>query len=58
MPRPYAIVILTNLKPRFFDDKDSAKHAVADYIRSGIPIIVFKWNDGAKVYAPMEVKAL
>ena len=58
MPRPYAIVILTNLKARFFDNKDSVKHAVADYIRSGIPILVFKWHEEAKVYAPMEVAQL
>ncbi len=55
MPRAYAIVVLTNLKVRSFDDLDSTKHAAADYIRSGIPILVFKWNEGAKVYAPMEV---
>ena len=55
--RPYAIIILTNLKPRFFDDLDSAKDAVADYTRSGIPIEVYKFNDQTKFYVRQEVKA-
>ena len=54
----YAIIILTNLKVRSFGDRESVKNAVADYNRSGIPILVFKWSDNAKVYAPMEVREI
>lgn len=54
--RPFAIIVMTALKVRFFDSKDLTRDAVKDYTRSGIPILVFKWDEQAKIYAPMEVK--
>ncbi len=56
MKRAYAILVLSSLNVRFFDDKSTVKHAVEDYVKAGIVVEVYHWSETSKVYARMEIE--
>lgn len=56
--KPFAILILADLSIRYFDDKDSFKTAIEVYVQKRKMIQAFRFDEGAAIYAPVEVKTL
>jgi len=53
--KPYAILILTQLRVAKFDTKDEFKDAIKNLQATDTPFIALKYNNGAELYTQLEI---